>query len=154
MTDESWEMMLAEHLGGELDAEATKRLEARLAANPALAERVATLRAARDAVAAGLPALRQADERAASAAFDLRAVVAGRRRRGWTAVARYAAVIVVGFLAGYFARGAAFRSERANSQTAVTPATTVSWAQRYVEAVRSRPGASDYAHALLAVARR
>jgi ferric-dicitrate binding protein FerR (iron transport regulator) len=84
----------AEYLGDEMDAAARMRFEQAMAADPALAREVAGLRSA-------LEAMRSLDA-AAPSPIALRP--SGRWRTAALAALRYAAVIAVGFAAGYALR--------------------------------------------------
>ena len=157
MTDHELETLLAEYLAGEADADGAARLEALLHSDPALATRVAELRAAQEALLGGVPSLEVAEHRVSAlrAAAVLPAPVAALRRSWLSAAARYAALIAIAFIAGYWARGTS--DERVTSEPrppSIVAGSGEHLAQRYVSAAQSHPSASAFARVLLTVARR
>ncbi len=144
---------LVDYLAGELDAENTARVEAALRRDPALRARVEGLRAAEAGLRAGLPDLSLAEQEVAG--LPLRVPDAGRAGR----LARYAAVILVGFAIGFWARG--FGSSPVEVAPVAPREVAVDagggferFASSYVAVSQQRPRLSALGRGLLALAKR
>jgi anti-sigma factor RsiW len=95
MNNDELNDLLADYLGGELDEQQRATVEQRLAGDPALAQEVASLRGALDA-------LRALDEPSATPAALAEVPAATGHRPA--AVLRYAAAILIAFAIGYVVR--------------------------------------------------
>ena len=150
MSNDELNDLLADYLGGELGEEQRAAVERRLAADPALAQEVASLRGALDA-------LRALDEpSAAPAALDEAPAMAAAGRRP-AAVLRYAAAILIAFAIGYVVRdrrpGAPVEPPLAGGGSGSRTAVVVGdWRQDAAEAYVRSPRKSGLARSLMALA--
>lgn len=147
MTDERFEQLLADHLAGELDDAAAAELHDAAAADSARAQRLRELEATERALGEHVVSLQAAEQRVATLLEPVRVRETGAReaRSRVPALLRYAAVVLLAFVAGYVFRGWSAATE---------PAPREQLAERFVDAQREFPGSSQFAHSLLALARR
>lgn len=153
MTPERFETLLAESLAGEISDADRAELESKLRSDPHRAARAGRLQA----VAAELR--RALGSAPVAPPAPLRGV---SQRSAWGVAARFAALVLISFGAGYAARGPAAppSSLDLRSQTGDTAAAGAllagvdgPLAARYASAVRRLPNATSFTRSLLAVAR-
>lgn len=165
MSEREFDEKLADYLAGELGTDERAAFETLIAADPQRARLVQELRAVEATLRAGLPAYDAAEReaRAAASAADVDRTRPAVRRSVGLIAARYAAVIVLAFGAGFMARGWHNAGAAAAEPRVAAPGTPEraqvrsleeQLGRNYIAIANERPKASSLGRTLLAAARR
>ncbi|MCC6677177.1 MAG: zf-HC2 domain-containing protein [Phycisphaerales bacterium] len=149
------ESLLAELLGGELDAPSRTRIEAHMARCEACRVRAARLQGARDLIAASSGGAASADLATRALTMPTAPIRGKLRPARWLAAAAVLGLMfAVGFAAGRGSRPAAAPGPAAPLTEKPPMADRPAFAQRYAEAAREFPRSGSMAWALTSLARR
>jgi anti-sigma factor RsiW len=162
MNCHEFNQVVADYIGGELDAEARTAAQQHLGVCAACRQSATELQAAAAAIEAGIPNEAEATEltaglRPPALTLPMTTRAAGRPRVG--VILRYAAVIVLAFGCGWLVRGGGASA----SEVAPAAQSADAWAaaplsrqlaQQYERAARSFSNASTFSRALVTLARR